>query len=70
MLLFDIVELLHLSNLIILTRDRLVLALNIFPDDFEFFVYLLHISIMVKTLVEGILELVLHVDAFLLGIQK
>lgn len=70
MLLFDIVELLHLSNLIILTRDRLVLALNIFPDDFEFFVYLLHFSIMVKTLVEGILELVLHVDAFLLGIQK
>lgn len=70
MLLFDIVELLHLSNLIILTRDRLVLALNIFPDDFEFFVYLLHISIMVKTLVEGILELVLHVDTFLLGIQK
>jgi hypothetical protein len=77
LLLLDVIQLFHVSDLVILAGNRLVFTLNIFADNFELFVHLLHVSFIIKTLINCILKLTLDVlvlaldvHALLLGIQK
>lgn len=70
LLLLNLIELFHMAELVLLACKAFVLALDLLPHSVKLFVYLFEMDIVVKTLVEHVLELVFHALALLLSVHE